>query len=125
MYNARKMHKPRDKWRSREYAFVDYTTQVPGLGAWQGGCAGLWGCAGTWPGLALRVSPHMRRAWCGNQPAPGVAVRPLSAPHPTLPSALPRQEEAARAIAMLDGVTWPSLAKDHNGIIVQYAKTTE
>jgi hypothetical protein len=28
MYNARKMHKPRDKWRSREYAFVDYTTQV-------------------------------------------------------------------------------------------------
>ena len=61
MYNARKMHKPRDKWRSREYAFVDFATQ----------------------------------------------------------------EEAARAIVMLDGVTWPSVAKDHNGIIVQYAKTTE
>ena len=25
MYNSRKMHKPRDKWRSREYGFVDFS----------------------------------------------------------------------------------------------------
>ena len=24
MYNSRKMHKPKEKWRSREYGFVDY-----------------------------------------------------------------------------------------------------
>eukprot|EP00882_Tetradesmus_deserticola_P002062 GHRQ01002210.1.p2 GENE.GHRQ01002210.1~~GHRQ01002210.1.p2 ORF type:complete len:272 (+),score=153.08 GHRQ01002210.1:116-817(+) len=24
MYNSRKMHKPKDKWRSREYGFIDY-----------------------------------------------------------------------------------------------------
>lgn len=61
MYNARKMHKPRSKWRSREYAFLDYVTQA----------------------------------------------------------------EAERAITMMDGVTWPGLAKDEHGIIVQYARTTE
>jgi len=26
MYNSRKMHKPKDKWRSREYGFIDYAT---------------------------------------------------------------------------------------------------
>jgi len=26
MYNSRKMHKPKDKWRSREYGFVDFGT---------------------------------------------------------------------------------------------------
>ena len=26
MYNSRKMHKPKDKWRSREYGFVDYAS---------------------------------------------------------------------------------------------------
>jgi hypothetical protein len=26
MYNSRKMHKPKDKWRSREYGFVDFAT---------------------------------------------------------------------------------------------------
>ncbi|GBF93606.1 hypothetical protein Rsub_06326 [Raphidocelis subcapitata] len=26
MYNSRKMHKPKEKWRSREYGFVDYAT---------------------------------------------------------------------------------------------------
>jgi hypothetical protein len=61
MYNARKMHKPRDMWRSREYAFVDFLTQ----------------------------------------------------------------EEAARAISLLGGISWPGLAKDSNGIVVQYARTTE
>lgn len=26
MYNSRKMHKPKDKWRSREYGFIDYAS---------------------------------------------------------------------------------------------------
>lgn len=26
MYNSRKMHKPKEKWRSREYGFVDFAT---------------------------------------------------------------------------------------------------
>ena len=26
MYNSRKMHKSKDKWRSREYGFVDFAT---------------------------------------------------------------------------------------------------
>ncbi len=26
MYNSRKMHKPKDKWRSREYGFVDFAS---------------------------------------------------------------------------------------------------
>ncbi|KIY92645.1 hypothetical protein MNEG_15318 [Monoraphidium neglectum] len=26
MYNSRKMHKPKEKWRSREYGFVDFSS---------------------------------------------------------------------------------------------------
>jgi hypothetical protein len=28
MYNARKMHRPRHLWRSREYGFVNYSSQA-------------------------------------------------------------------------------------------------
>jgi hypothetical protein len=27
MYNSRKMHRSKDQWRSREYGFVDYSSQ--------------------------------------------------------------------------------------------------